>query len=349
MTGIPVSTGGLRILDPSPAGPWGEAVAIHPGATVFHSPEWAKVFQAAYGHRPFLVCGEDPDGAPFAVPVSIVSGPFGRTGLVSMPYSDFAGPLSAPGMGAVAAGTAAEALGRAVEIRSEMDIAGTGKPSAFSTYRIDLPSDAGEMLQRLPKKSVRYAIGRAERDGVSVRRGDPGDAAAFHGMMGETRRRHGLPTPPLSFYRELFARMVEPGHGSLYMASGADGTLIAASLFLWYGRRGYYKYSAGDRSRSAGNAAHLLLWHGVREAIQRGCSDFDLGRVSRGNRGLADMKIRWCGEEVPLYYVTVAPDGGIEPVDAREGLLMRAMRAVIPVMPAAVSRMVGSLVYRYFS
>jgi len=28
---------------------------------------------------------------------------------------------------------------------------------------------------------------------------------------------------------------------------------------------------------------------------------------------------------------------------------MRAMRAVIPVMPAAVSRMVGSLVYRYFS
>lgn len=349
VTGIPVSREGIRILGPAPVGPWREAIGAYPGATVFHSPEWASVFQAAYGHRPVLVCGKDPDGGPFAVPISIVPRPFGRAKLVSMPYSDFAGPLSSPGKGAVAALMAAEALGSIVEVRTDLDIAGTGEPSVYSTYRIDLPSDAEEMLHRLPKKSVRYAIGRAERDGVSVRRGGPGDEAAFHRMIGETRRRHGLPTPPLPFYRELFTRMVEPGHGSLYMASGTDGSLVAASLFLWHGERGYYKYSAGNRSQAAGNASHLLLWYGVREAIERGCLEFDLGRVSRTNRGLADMKRRWCGEEIPLFYVTVAPDGRMEPVDDGEGLLLRSMRAILPVMPSALSRLAGGLVYRYFS
>lgn len=329
---------------------WRGIIDSFPSAHIFHTWEWAAVFADAYGHRPYLVCEGTPTDVVSFIPVSCVPRPFGRSPVVSMPYSDFAGPVSRGGSSDGLLPRLPALVGsRSVEIRSESDVIGEGEETEFCTFRFDLPGTEEEMLKLLPSKSVRYPIRKATRDGLSVRPADAADIPAFHRLVNLTRRRHGLPTPPLKFYRAVHRHLLDTGLGSLLLAENSDGKTVAGSLFLWHGDKAYYKYSAGDPALSPGNAGHLLLWEGVREAIRRGIVQIDLGRISRDNTGLAGFKKHWGGVPMPLHYFIVRADGSMTslPVGGPGGLHL--VKGLFRTLPPILSRVAGDLIYRYFS
>jgi len=284
------------------------------------------------------------------MPVSFVPGICGKSSYVSMPYSDFAGPLFKEDLPAeFLYGVLKELGANSVEIRTEIPLNDIEAKQEYSTYRMDLPENEDELLRQLPSKSVRYSIRRARSDGFTVRKAVAKDIPLFHRLMNLTRRRHGLPTPPLKFYTSLYNNILDIGNGTLFIAETASGEPAAASLFLWFGEMGYYKYNASDPNIHVGNANHLLLWGGMKEGICRKCRTVDLGRVSRSNEGLIRFKEHWLGKRVPLHYVNVLSDGSIEPISGGESVFFKLTKRIFTKMPAGFSRVAGNILYRYFT
>lgn len=329
---------------------WNAIIAEFQHSHVFHSWGWAKTFAEAYKHEPVLLCYGTQESIEVALPVSRVFRPFGKSFFVSMPYSDFAGPLFHSEIPEELWARILEELDtEEIEIRSEMLFHSLEVQRNYSTYRIDLPDNEQEMLANLPTKSVCYPIRKARKDGFRIKSGIYNDVHFFYELMSLTRRKHGLPTPPFRFYQALYRNVIEPGNGTIYIAENAQKNPVASSLFLWHGDTGYYKYNASDPAAKVGNANHLLLWEGVSEAIQRKCCFFDLGRATSTNKGLVQFKKHWLGREVPLNYAYVRSNNSIESIPSGGSKTLLFSQKIFQLLPVFFSKIAGNCIYRYFS
>lgn len=329
---------------------WDSIVSQFSCSHVFHTWGWAKSYSDAYSHEPILCCYGTPSAVDVALPLSKVKKPFGKVEFVSMPYSDFAGPLFRTSIPDAYWAQLFSYLGvKNLQLRTDREIKKVASFCSFSTYRIKLPSDASLFMRKLPAKSVRYPIRKATSDGYRVRLGKTEDIPLFHHLMSLTRRKHGLPTPPHCFYQALFTNVIAAGNGTILIAENSQGTPVASSVFLWHRGKGYYKYNASDPSARVGNANHLLLWEGVSEAIRRKCISFDLGRASKDNIGLINFKKHWLGEEYPLSYLSVRADGEVRAVSSEESKIHHLSRKVLQLLPVCFSKFSGEMMYRYFS
>src|SRR6185437_1205738 len=86
---------GLTSIDPLQDPRWGDLVAKHPKASVFHSVEWLRALRSAYGYQPTAICtsnyrGRLTGGLVFCRIKSWLTG----TRLVSLPFSDHCEPLT---------------------------------------------------------------------------------------------------------------------------------------------------------------------------------------------------------------------------------------------------------------
>ena len=83
----------IEQINPLAGSRWDDLASIHPDQTIFHHSAWARVLVETYGHQPFYlnvsVDGADAALVPLMEVRSCITGCRG----VSLPFSDFAGPL----------------------------------------------------------------------------------------------------------------------------------------------------------------------------------------------------------------------------------------------------------------
>ena len=327
---------------------WESEISSHSNSHLFHSHAWAKTFATTYGHIPSLhILSSIPS---VIVPLSRINRPFSRSIYVSMPYSDFAGPLS---YRPITENTIKQIPLLMdvdfVDVRLDEPIANQNYSSHFSGYRTKLPTSCDTFWSSLPNKSVRYGIRKALKDGYSVVEAKQTELPVFYTLMSLTRKKHGLPTPPLKFYNNLYSNLIANGNGSLLFAKDPNGQIVASSLFLFHKKYAYYKYNASDHRLNVGNANHLLLWEGVKNSIKRGCSYIDLGRVADSNTGLVKFKLHWQAVRIPLYYLRVYASGKIEASTASSSSIQNIIGPIIRISPPFFSKFLGNLLYKYFS
>ena len=89
---------------------------------------------------------------------------------------------------------------------------------------------------------------------------------ALHGM---TRRRHGLPPQPASFFRNIERELIATGAGFVVTAE-TGGRAAAAAVFLHSGTAGIYKFSASDRSCWELRPNNLVVWEGICALVREG-------------------------------------------------------------------------------
>jgi lipid II:glycine glycyltransferase (peptidoglycan interpeptide bridge formation enzyme) len=144
-----------------------------------------------------------------------------------------------------------------------------------STVLVDISDDNETILARLPQKG-RHAIRRAQRDGVVVKQVPPTDenCKIMYDLLAETaagsfaiRRYH--------YYKTFWQRFSRAGLGQLFFAS-FEGQVVAAAYALAFGTKSTYKDGASVRERTAYGASHLLQWHVIQWAKERGALVHDL-------------------------------------------------------------------------
>ncbi len=142
-------------------------------------------------------------------------------------------------------------------------------------------------------KKTRSLVRKGQRCGVRIIRSERmAELETFIGLYVKTMHRVRA-RPEYHFPRLFFDRLVTllGGHVTLFLAEYA-GTIVAASLFVQYGRFFHYFLSGSDSASWHVAPNNLLLWEAGRWARSRALEVFDLGG---GYSGRDDGLLRFKG------------------------------------------------------
>lgn len=246
------------------------------------------------------------------------------------PVLDYAHEAAGERLGAIVAGLWAVAHGdRALAIKLEPRLAaGAPELAAFARHglrRAGLTIQVGqtrivpladdETLIGDFDKDTRYAVRRADREGVEVHRiDDASDLSAIdrlHELVGQTQRRAGFPMPALRRYRLAWQALAGGGVASIFEARRGQ-ELLASGMLVIEGDRSFYLF-AGSTREARGEpkryATYALQWQMMRHARDRGVRLHDLWGIAPPGagvehpwygvglfkKGFGGSEVRWAG------------------------------------------------------
>jgi CelD/BcsL family acetyltransferase involved in cellulose biosynthesis len=339
-------------LNPLQDSRWQNLVDRHPYGSIFHSTPWLEALSRTYGYEP-VVYTTTPDGSELANGIvfcrirSWVSG----SRLVSLPFSDHCEPLANPSelTELMHSLRAARHLKRwkYIELRPVRSAAAAQtrdltKTESYSIQILDLGPGLDTLFANFHKSCVQRKIHRAEREDLVYEEGrSEALLKKFYDLLLLTRRRHGLPPQPLTWFRNAISCL---GDRVLIRIASKDRQAVASIITLQFKDVLVYKYGCSDSrfNNLGGNA--LLFWQAIQDAKKNGGTKFDLGRSEVDNRGLIAFKENWGAVSTPLDYYRLPAR---QPFHLRSGWRSRVAKSVFSVMPDALFAATGRLFYRH--
>lgn len=339
----------IDIIDPLKIEEWDRFVLDRTRYSFFHSTAWASTLTSSYGYTPRYFVLRDQSGLQAALPVMEVRSLLtGRRG-VSLPFTDKCPALSESEdqrnrliQDAIRHGK--KERWRYLELR-DSGFANHVQPSAeYAEHILPLSPDTEGLFAGL-KASVRRAIRKSEKDGVTVSVDDSFDALhGFYNLNCVTRRDHGLPPQPFLFFRRLHRHAISRRQGMVVTASH-QGKPVSAALFLHFGKKAIYKYGASDKRYQTFRGNDAVMWAGIEWYARRGYESLSLGKTRTDHSGLLRFKRGWGGEESGIRYARY---------DFEKGAFVRGDDHVhgwhnvfFRTLPVPIARLMGAALYRH--
>jgi lipid II:glycine glycyltransferase (peptidoglycan interpeptide bridge formation enzyme) len=153
-----------------------------------------------------------------------------------------------------------------------------------NTVIVDLNPTEEEMLAKM-KQKTRYNIRLAERKGVALRVGTPGDLPMLYKMYAETSVRDGFVIRDEGYYKtvwELFMRsnveMIQRANMPTCepLIAAVNGEPVAAIFVFYFAGRAYYVYGMSRDVHRDKMPNYLLQWEAMKRARAKGCTIYDL-------------------------------------------------------------------------
>ena len=229
------------------------------------------------------------------------------------------------------------------EIRGGNTSARWTNPSVtFYGHTLDLRSGPETLFTRFAG-AVRRAIRKAKLCDLDVQisRSEEG-MLEFYRLHGRTRRRHGLPPQPESFFLNIHSGIIKPGSGFVVLAKRGSIS-IAAAVFLHMGKNAVYKFGASDERYQDLRGNNLVMWEAIQFLAQNAFDTLHFGRTSRENGGLRRFKLAWGTVEEPLEYFRFDRATN-DWISARHNV-SGFHNAIFARLPLALNRLIGAMVY----
>ncbi len=122
----------------------------------------------------------------------------------------------------------------------------------------------------------------------------------FFDMNCETRKKHGLPPQPYSFFNNLLKNVIQVGMGDILLAE-KDGDYIAGAIYLKFGKKLIYKFGASYSKYFNLRGNNFVMWEAIKKYLAEGFEEFDFGRTELGHEGLQRFKLGWNTDELTIY------------------------------------------------
>jgi FemAB-related protein (PEP-CTERM system-associated) len=295
----------VRTLDDASVPAWDAFVDAMPDGTFFHRAAWARVIQAAFGHRTFFAFAERDGAITGVLPLAQVKTLlFGNT-LVSSPFCVYGGLLAADADSADALERHAASLLRstgasAMEFRDRAPAAAdggewVGRPDLYVTFRRSIEADHERNMKAIPRKQ-RAMVRKGIQYGLTsvCHR----DTVVLHRTYAESVRNLGTPV----FSRRYFDVLLDAfGDAADIVTILDDGQPIAAVMNFYF-RDEVLPYYGGGTAQARHRAGNdFMYWEVMRRAADRGCRLFDFGRSKIGTGAYA-FKHNWGFTPEPLHY-----------------------------------------------
>jgi len=288
---------------------WDAFVDAHPEGTPLHRSGWLRTIGQTYAIDPWLFVSEDDAGAITALaPFFRLKRPLNGYRLVSLPFSDFCGPLGLEKTNVhqllQKVLERASAKIKHIEIRGPLaDAPAFGAHFFYKRHILRLRPDPQEVLKGVDKRTIQYNIRKARREGVTIIEDNTlNGIGEFYRLYLLTRKKHGVPHQPKRFFLGLAQNLVDQGRASVLLAAHGS-RVVAGGLFMKHGKTVYYKYNVSDPTALAKIVPnHLLTWTAIERACLEGYEALDFGRTSPENAGLMRYKHMWGAEVQDLPY-----------------------------------------------
>jgi len=327
---------------------WDDAISAHPEATIFHSTAWARVLVDTYGHRPCYVQMSLNGSLLALVPMMEVQSVLTRSRGICVPFSDYCVPLTFSTFGHELVVQKVQQIARErrwsyFELRGH-SILPVNVPASESYYGhfLDLRIGAEALFSNF-SSSVQRAVRKAERSGLTVSiQSNPDAMSQFYKLHVRTRRRHGVPPQPRSFFINIQRHLISAGLGFIVLVECQKGP-IAAAMFFKLGRHAVYKFGASDERFQELRANNLAMFAAIRYLAERGAEALHFGRTEKENHGLRRFKLSWGATEEEISYARfeMASGSWTHSRDSRSTLHQHIFRA----LPASLNRLAGAIIY----
>jgi Acetyltransferase (GNAT) domain len=298
----------LQIVNPLHIPNWDDLVLATGKASFFHSSAWARVLHESYCYKPVYFTLFEGGKLSYLMPfMEVNSWITGKRG-VSLPFTDQIGPIVGDGItfdgiieDVVHYG---EKVGwKYIEWRDGKYFGeGLSTSEFYYTHELNLSRPEKELFSGL-RDSTRRNIKKAVKAGVSVEISQSMDSIkSFYRLNCVTRKRHGLPPQPFSFFKKVFEHVISKGYG--FVASAMhSGKVIASAVFFRFGKSTIYKYGASDMAYQDLRPNNLVMWEAIKWCGAKGFRTFNFGRSEPENHGLLQFKRGWGAKEIPLRYL----------------------------------------------
>jgi len=155
----------------------------------------------------------------------------------------------------------------AIRIEPELDIKNQSELEKNSLIKSNpiIPNPS----TKLPQKG-RYAIKRAERDGVTIKRVNSSEenCKIMYNLLSETAKgQFGIRN--YEYFKTFWRRFENASLGQLFFAF-FDNQIVAGAYAITLGQKSTYKDGASIRKRTAYGASHLLQWEVIKWAKEKG-------------------------------------------------------------------------------
>jgi hypothetical protein len=336
----------MEVVDPTADPGWDSMIEEFSKANAFHRSGWTQVLQRTYGHKPFYVRWSENGRDRALVPLMEVRSLFtGRRG-VCLPFADACDALSGTkdsGLFAALCELGRSSGWKHIEFRGSSIIPREAPHSAsYLQHWLDL-SDGTEKVYARFAPSVRRALRKAKANGLTVEIGGSAELMrTYYRLHVLTRRRHGLPPQPRSFFENQHRYLLERGHGFVVIAS-ARNRAIAGAVYYHMGKQALYKFGAADAAFSTVRPSNLVMAEGIRHLIEGGFQSLHFGRTSESNVGLARYKLGWGAIEETLHYYRYDLRGKKWTESSPGGYSETS--ELFRYMPLMVNRFLGKLLY----
>ena len=339
----------VRVVDPLTDPDWDQLVLSHPGFNFFHRTAWAKVLHRTYGHKPLYLHSYRGSESLGLLPIMEVVSPItGRRG-VSLPFSDFCEPLPSDGsqqepLLSKLVELALERKWRYFQLRGGRASLPASALAAekFYGHKLNLTSGTEQLFARF-QGSVGRAIRKAEKSGLTVEVTKSWEAMRdFYRLHASTRRRHGLPPQPFSFFRNIQKEIIDCDLGFIVLAKH-NGISIAAAVFFHSGEEALFKFGASDKKTQELRGNNLVMWGGIKQLISYGLKTLHFGRTEVNNQGLRRFKLSWGTQEEVIEYFRFALNPQKWLNSGRNAFEFH--NQLFRCLPLAANRLAGALIY----
>ncbi len=267
----------------------------------YHSANWIRVIEKSYDLKPFIVGITDNKKTINAIPfILIKSNLFGRK-LVSMPYGDYGGFISANKVDWILKkleDIAQENNVDYVEIREpNLNLESLETKITYYNFILNLKRRLDDIWKSFDKK-VRNSIRKAEKSNVKVVDGKRKELKEFYRLYLDTMKKLGSPPHSFDFFDNVFKFCSK--NVKLFFAE-YDNKKIAASIFFLHKKKIYYWKNVSNENYLYLRPNDLILFKMIEWGHRREYESFDFGRARMHTGGFL-FKKRWGGKMKELNY-----------------------------------------------
>ncbi len=340
----------VEIINPLESAEWDNQITSHPEVTFFHSFMWAKILNATYGYRPDYLVVRDCNRIKALLPVmGIDSFLTGKRG-VSLPFTDFCQPILGEEVEVDDIWNVLQVHGKQqkwkyFEVRGGDGL--RGKIPVFSScYEQVLPlSENTQSVYSNFKESHKRNVKKAGKVGLEVSVDNSMEAVKkFYTLNLLTRKRHGLPPQPFSFFKNLYHVALKGGSANIFLAN-IDGKAVAGALCLHFCNKAIYKYGASDSQFQHLRPNNLVIWKAIEWYCQNGYEQFSFGRTDTSHTGLKKFKAGWGAHANVVNYYRYSFLGKeiVESVAKVDGWHTK----IFSRMPLPLLKLIGAVLYKH--
>lgn len=339
-----------------PGEEWDRFAEAHPDGRLGHASAWAGVLETAYGleRHYFVARSGEGDLAGLLPLVAFRSRPGGRRRLISLPFLDSAGILASDGDAEAALrdhalAYAAEGGFAGLELRA-FSTASSIPETDLSMDRVNLvlPLKTTEESQWTALSAkVRNQCRKAEREGLTLRTGDPGSLREDFLLPYRINMRDlGSPPHSAAFFEALTRRF---GDRLRFVVTEHAGRPVGGLVAIRFGQRVYVPWASTLRTERNRCPNNQIYWEAIRWAVVTGATELDFGR-SPIDGGTYRFKKGWGAHEEALVWRTLDPNGTTSLQRAgTENSTVKKLSELWTKLPVSLASAVGSRLRRYFS
>lgn len=287
-----------------------------------HDPAWLDILGQALRHKTSVLLDWQGKRLAGVLPLALTRSPLFGKHLVSLPYVNRAGLLTADlesGHSLIEHATqlAKQCDARYLELRHH-GRAFDAKPFTHTRNEkhrmvLDLPATSEQLWSSL-KAKVRNQVRKGEQGGLQIRYGREALVPGFYSVFATNMRDLGTPVYPRKLFHAMLHHLSERCEIALVTLESVP---IAGAILIHdrVGERAITQVPSASCLREFNSlCANMWMYHQLLDrAIARGATQFDFGRSSEGS-GTYRFKKQWGAEPEPTPWQVVLRRGSLNDV-----------------------------------